>query len=324
MEKRKNCWVIPTDKPSRLYLHSNNQLQLRTNIIRTSEDYLGTNQNIYITDDSKIKDRDWYISLEGKLLQFTGRNVLGDKFKAPKIILTTDQDLIKDGVQSIDDDFLEWFVNNPSCEYIQTTELSLFNGDTGESGHYKYEIIIPQEEPKTNSCCGRCNGVDDICIFDREEPKQELELKDFESGDILDVLNMGNVEYLGNGDIIYNPNLFFIKRGDKWFIKNEKPKQELHTCKHCGAETTQPDDECYAKPKQETTVEWLEKEIESISIQVFDGFITFIEFMEQREQLFKKAKELEKEQIINSLHYFGIENAQDYYTETYGGQENEQ
>jgi hypothetical protein len=64
-----------------------------------------------------------------------------------KIILTTDQELIKDGVQSIDDEFLEWFVKNPSCEYIQTTELSLFNGDTGQSGHYKYEIIIPQEEP---------------------------------------------------------------------------------------------------------------------------------------------------------------------------------
>jgi hypothetical protein len=31
----------------------------------------------------------------------------------------------------------------------------------------------------------------------------------------------------------------------------EKPKQELHTCKYCGAETTQPDDECYAKPQQD-------------------------------------------------------------------------
>jgi hypothetical protein len=30
----------------------------------------------------------------------------------------------------------------------------------------------------------------------------------------------------------------------------EEPKQELHTCKYCGAETTQPDDECYAKPQQ--------------------------------------------------------------------------
>jgi hypothetical protein len=38
------------------------------------------------------------------------------------------------------------------------------------------------------------------------------------------------------------------------------------------------------------------------------------------DNIFEEAKELEKQQIIDSLHYFGIENAQDYYTETYGGQ----
>jgi hypothetical protein len=31
---------------------------------------------------------------------------------AKKIILTTDSKLIKDGLQDIDDDFLEWFLNN--------------------------------------------------------------------------------------------------------------------------------------------------------------------------------------------------------------------
>jgi hypothetical protein len=34
-----------------------------------------------------------------------------------KIILTTDQDLIENGVQAIEDEFLEWFVKNPTCEY---------------------------------------------------------------------------------------------------------------------------------------------------------------------------------------------------------------
>jgi hypothetical protein len=36
-----------------------------------------------------------------------------------KIILTTDQELIKDGVQAIDDEFLEWFVNNTSCDRVE-------------------------------------------------------------------------------------------------------------------------------------------------------------------------------------------------------------
>ena len=30
---------------------------------------------------------------------------------------------------------------------------------------------------------------------------------------------------------------------------NQTP-QELHICKYCGAETTQPDDECYTKPQK--------------------------------------------------------------------------
>jgi hypothetical protein len=35
----------------------------------------------------------------------------------------------------------------------------------------------------------------------------------------------------------------------------EEPKEELHICKYCNAQTTQPDDKCYAKPKQETLEE---------------------------------------------------------------------
>ena len=30
-----------------------------------------------------------------------------------------------------------------------------------------------------------------------------------------------------------------------------------------------------------------------------------------------QAKEIEKQQIINALHYFGIENAEQYYNETF-------
>jgi hypothetical protein len=35
-----------------------------------------------------------------------------------KVVLTTDQKLIKDGVQAIDDEFLDWLVKNPSCESL--------------------------------------------------------------------------------------------------------------------------------------------------------------------------------------------------------------
>ena len=73
-----------------------------------------------------------------------------------------------------------------------------------------------------------------------------------------------------------------------------------------------------------TAVEWLEKEIENISIQVFDGFLTFIEFMEEREKLCKQAKEMEEQQIIDAFQegkdtgwYQSDLDADEYYNETF-------
>jgi hypothetical protein len=70
-----------------------------------------------------------------------------------KIILTTDQDLIKDGIQAIDNEFLEWFVNNPSCDQVEVKEKQHFEADKSKrinplnGVYYSYKIIIPQEEP---------------------------------------------------------------------------------------------------------------------------------------------------------------------------------
>jgi len=73
---------------------------------------------------------------------------------AKKIMLTTDPQLIKFGVQAIDNEFLEWFVKNPSCESVEVEK-----GYLGMCGFVKsdepiskdklhYKIIIPKEEPK--------------------------------------------------------------------------------------------------------------------------------------------------------------------------------
>jgi hypothetical protein len=161
----KNIYLIKTDKPSRLYLQSNNELQLRTNIIRTSEDYLGTNQHIYITNSEKPKARDWVLgdfpdNPIGKVIskygqEFTVQSLNGDKYglaeyDSKKIILTTDPDLIKEGIQSINDEFLQWFVKNPSCEMVEVVFSN--RGITGIEKILKtfgeYKIILPQEEPK--------------------------------------------------------------------------------------------------------------------------------------------------------------------------------
>jgi hypothetical protein len=110
--------------------------------------------NIYITSDEEIKED--YVFAYGVIIKVmifdveTLYFVNGTKAKredCKKIILTTDQELIKDGVQAIDDEFLEWFVKNPSCEYVRIEHERIL-WESGKITHYKYKIIIPKEKPK--------------------------------------------------------------------------------------------------------------------------------------------------------------------------------
>jgi hypothetical protein len=108
-------------------------------------------RNIYITNDAEIKEGDYFYqdfdSIIHKCYKLTDNYVIADKPSdypkkiCKKIILTTDQDLIKDGVQPIDDEFLEWFVKNPNCEEVKIE-------DYGTLYNFRYLILIPQEEPK--------------------------------------------------------------------------------------------------------------------------------------------------------------------------------
>ena len=163
----KNIHVLPTDKSSRLSIKDGvlilHRLQWRK----------GT-QHIYITSDEEIKVGDWYINTfvserEQKPQTHTEkRHIINHqkdyRFKyCKKIILTTDQDLINDGVQAINDDFLEWFVKNPNCEEVivenyhgintSIAEVNTISGDgslnwQGKSDLRDYRIKIPKEEPK--------------------------------------------------------------------------------------------------------------------------------------------------------------------------------
>ena len=125
----KNIHLIPTDKPSRLF-NCFGKLEIG-DYAATRENLQVANQNIYITNDEEIKEGDWVITNNGLLAkvitEFTWHFI-----NSKKINLTTDGDLIKDGVQAIDDEFLEWFVKNPSCEEVNVVGDDCY-----------YEIIIP-------------------------------------------------------------------------------------------------------------------------------------------------------------------------------------
>ena len=58
-----------------------------------------------------------------------------------EILLSTDTELQKDGVQAIDDEFLEWFVKNPSCEEVEVLRYK-------NIGYRVYPLIIQKEESK--------------------------------------------------------------------------------------------------------------------------------------------------------------------------------
>jgi hypothetical protein len=106
-EDMKNIHVLPTDKPGRL--HFDGKLFLSTNPQISREiNSIVEGRNIYITNDSEIKEGDWFTDSNNSLKR--SYKLSHVQFANPKkIILTTDEQLIEDGVQAIDDEFLEWF-----------------------------------------------------------------------------------------------------------------------------------------------------------------------------------------------------------------------
>ena len=172
----KNLHLIPTDKPSRLVLGDTTQHLM---LINKGEALWG-NQHIYITNDEEIKEGDWFYCFQNnnvlKCFKKEGQLLNGYHTIYKKIILTTDQDLINCfckccGVQAIDDEFLEWYVKNPSCEEVEI-ELDYDNGlriiDGKNLGYYSY--IIPKEEP-TEEAKQRAENY--MSLKGALEPKQE-------------------------------------------------------------------------------------------------------------------------------------------------------
>jgi hypothetical protein len=181
----KNIHIFQTDKPTRLFT-SDSELTLAGYPKTTFK----TGKNIYITNDEKPKLNDWFLDTVDKVvfkviyedILTTQLDGLPSNFK--KIILTTDQDLIKDGVQAIDDEFIEWFVKNPNCEEVEVKEV-YFHG----SGYYdknalsktqreiysfmrRYKITIPRTAQQIINE-DYSSGLEMGQILPKKEPKQE-------------------------------------------------------------------------------------------------------------------------------------------------------
>ena len=143
LNSMKNVHLIPTDKPTRLYKHNELGFELLAPVEHEIGAYNGSNQHIYITSSEEINSDTkscWCLDTKDNSVNYyQGALPLYNYIGYKKIILTTDQDLIADGVQAIDDNFLEWFVKNPSCEEVKTRKIG---------NEWIYNADVPQEEDK--------------------------------------------------------------------------------------------------------------------------------------------------------------------------------
>jgi hypothetical protein len=213
----KNLHIIPTDKPSRLHEFGDIWFSHKepTECFR--------NYNIYITSDEEIKEGDWCINLAHKQVvkptDIEWANSNKDNLK--KIILTTDPQLIENGVQAIDDGFLEWFVKNPSCENVKVELIEeipsgftfgMFGNDEPPT-ELVYKIIIPKEEPKQEcECTDKCLGyLTKECKRIEEEPKQTDE-------------KGRPMTYWGG---LEKPKQETLEEAAQWVIDNRYAKSEL-------------------------------------------------------------------------------------------------
>jgi hypothetical protein len=178
------------------------------------------NKNIFITSDEEIKEGDWFYNIVSLKPEPFKACENGDgyvncskyshyRIDCKKIILTTDQNLIKDGIQPIDDEFLEWFVKNSSCEKVDVIP-SEFLADK-----VIYEINIPQEESKQEThICKWCKAEtwqsDDECYAKPETLEEFIK-----------------VELEGYDEIDFSTYERFIKLGAKWQAEKMYSEEEV-------------------------------------------------------------------------------------------------
>lgn len=209
----KKIFIFQTNQPSRLVKIYNDadreDLTVKLDI-QVNDDFKGYTY-IYITSNEKEQKGDWTIIVNEKSIKLAKGFFWDFGVLYYRIILKTDQTLIADGIKNIDNDLLEWFLKNPTCE-----ELEVEKGYLGMAGFIKsneliskdkliYKITIPQEEPKQDWYCPKCKSyvspesvtfeeIHQVCNTSviTDEPKQDLDVKELNRIDDLEIEEMSN------------------------------------------------------------------------------------------------------------------------------------
>jgi hypothetical protein len=104
-----------------------------------------------------------------------------------KIAFSTDPDLIAAGLPLPSEDFLNWFVKNPSCEFVEVKKDTY--EEISESNFFKkvnyYAIIIPKDEAKTYV-------MKDGYLIPKEEDVEEETIEEYFLSSMKNVLQFKN------------------------------------------------------------------------------------------------------------------------------------
>jgi hypothetical protein len=216
----KNIYLLRTDKPSRLY-SNNGQLHLDS-ILQNSGGHT-VDHHVYITNDEEIKDvrqhqGEWQLEKGQILNKFP--NYITDLSECKLVIMTTDPDLIADGVQAIDDEFLEWFINNSSCEWVEVEKYGYMPEEP-----CNYKIIISQEQPK-QSTVGKefYESADEIITVYKQETLEEA-AKNYINNDLdlYESLTDGHISYDIAIDLLHK----LFTQGAKWMEERMYSEEEV-------------------------------------------------------------------------------------------------
>jgi hypothetical protein len=222
----RNIFLLPTDKPSRLY-EFGGEYHLQ---IKSQENF--RSQHIYITSDEEIKDRNCWVTNGVEIFKPSDLPEYSLEYANrywEKIILTTDQELIADGVQAIDDEFLEWFIKNPSCEKVEVRKI-------GEE--WIYNADVPKKETEFEDSIENSLSIMSIAndmFGKKEEPKQETlekvakkqwgNVHRTESIDFIAGANLQAERILTDGDLVklldFVSKEYNISNGVGWFHSHE-------------------------------------------------------------------------------------------------------
>jgi hypothetical protein len=214
-----------------------------------------------------------------------------------KIILTTDPNLIKEGVQAIDDEFLEWFVKNPSCEEVEVEKTFVTNSGLGYQEYAvldsNFKVIeINAKIPQTSYYLGKVtilNTYEYVITYKIIIPKEELSPFDLKESPITD---------------------------NEFYQSLEEPKQDEHYLDSYGCTKNEFELSLNFKkeePKQETLEEFAKRiandsKHSGIKLDYQDGIYYGIEIgaKEQAKRMYSE------EEVYNLLYNLACEVVQDY------------